>query len=216
METDPRFYHVFPDLSGKQKKCQHQTEKIEIQTAGKTCSGSLYRSCCNFPLFTDYAANLGYKPDFWDQSRGYHRTGSFFNFCLNTKYLIIRKPSDYNAANVSDYVAETLKDAGVDPDDHTVSTNLLTGQNDYTANADGTMPNIICIMNESLSDPGALGNLETNEDYMPFIHSLTENTIKGSLSMPVFGAGTSNSEFEFYPEIPSPSCPPGATYISPM
>ena len=148
-------------------------------------------------FFTDYAANLGYKPDFWDQSRGYHRTGSFFNFCLNTKYLIIRKPSDYNAANVSDYVAETLKDAGVDPDDHTVSTNLLTGQNDYTANMDGTMPNIICIMNESLSDPGALGNLETNEDYMPFIHSLTENTIKGSLSMPVFGAGTSNSEFEF-------------------
>lgn len=148
-------------------------------------------------FFTDYAANLGYKPDFWDQSRGYHRTGSFFNFCLNTKYLIIRKPSDYNAANVSDYVAETLKDAGVDPDDHTVSTNLLTGQNDYTANTDGTMPNIICIMNESLSDPGALGNLETNEDYMPFIHSLTENTIKGSLSMPVFGAGTSNSEFEF-------------------
>ena len=94
-------------------------------------------------------------------------------------------------------MAETLKDAGVDPDDHTVSTNLLTGQNDYTANTDGTMPNIICIMNESLSDPGALGNLETNEDYMPFIHSLTENTIKGSLSMPVFGAGTSNSEFEF-------------------
>lgn len=148
-------------------------------------------------FFTDYAANLGYKPDFWDQSRGYHRTGSFFNFCLNTKYLIIRKPSDYNVANISDYVAETLKDAGVDPDDHTVSTNLLTGQNDYTANTDGTMPNIICIMNESLSDPGALGNLETNEDYMPFIHSLTENTIKGSLSMPVFGAGTSNSEFEF-------------------
>lgn len=57
-------------------------------------------------------------------------------------------------------MAETLKDAGVDPDDHTVSTNLLTGQNDYTANTDGTMPNIICIMNESLSDPGALGNLK--------------------------------------------------------
>lgn len=32
---------------------------------------------------------------------------------------------------------------------------------------------------------------------MPFIHSLTENTIKGNLYMPVFGAGTSNSEFEF-------------------
>lgn len=148
-------------------------------------------------FFTDYAANLGYKPDFWDQSRGYHRTGSFFNFCLNTKYLIIRKPSDYNAANVSDYVAETLKDAGVDPDDHTVSTNLLTGPERLHSKYGWHHANIICIMNESLSDPGALGNLETNEDYMPFIHSLTENTIKGSLSMPVFGAGTSNSEFEF-------------------
>ena len=66
-------------------------------------------------FFTDHAANLGYKPDFWDQARGYHRTGSFFNFCLNTKYLIIRKPSDYNSDNVSTYVADTLKDSGVDP-----------------------------------------------------------------------------------------------------
>ena len=41
-------------------------------------------------------------------------------------------------------------------------------------------------------------NLETNEDYMPFIHSLTENTIKGSLSIAGYSvAGTSNSEFEF-------------------
>lgn len=51
-------------------------------------------------------------------------------------------------------------------------------------------------MNESFADLGNLGDLETNEDYMPFIHNLTENTIKGYLSMPVFGAGTSNSEFE--------------------
>ena len=108
----------------------------------------------------------------------------------------MRKPSDYNPDNVSKYVANTLKDSGVDPDSDT-STDLLTGQNDYTPSTDGTMPNIICIMNESLADLGALGNLETNEDYMPFIHSLTENTIKGYLSMPVFGAGTSNSEFEF-------------------
>ena len=147
-------------------------------------------------FFTDISVHTGYTPDFWDQSRGYHNTGSFFNFCLNTKYLIVKKPSDYNAQDVETYISDTLQENGVNPDGDT-STNLLTGQNDYTPSADGTKPNIICIMNESLADLGSLGNLETNEDYMPFIHNLTENTIKGNLSMPVFGAGTSNSEFEF-------------------
>ena len=84
----------------------------------------------------------------------------------------------------------------MDPDGNT-SIDMLTGENTYTPSAGETKPNIICIMNESLADLGTLGNLETNEDYMPFIHSLTENTIKGNLSVPVFGAGTSNSEFEF-------------------
>ena len=59
------------------------------------------------------------------------------------------------------------------------------------------IPNIICIMNESLSDLKVLGEFETNEDYMPFMRSLTENTIKGNLYVPVIGAGTSNTEFEF-------------------
>ena len=144
-------------------------------------------------FFTDFSTNTGYKPDFWNQSRGYHNTGSFFNFCLNTKYLVVGKPSGYDASRAAEYVDETLEDYGVDPDSDT-STNLLTGENDYTAS--GETPNIIYIMNESFADLGQLGDLETNEDYMPFIHSLTENTVKGYLSMPVFGAGTSNSEFE--------------------
>ncbi len=147
-------------------------------------------------FFTDFSANMGYKPDFWDQARGYGNTGSFFNFCLNTKYLVVQKPADYHTDNISAYINDTLENYGVDPDGD-VSTNLLTGENDYVPASDETLPNIICIMNESLADLGALGDLTTNEDYMPFIHSLTENTIKGNLSMPVFGAGTSNSEFEF-------------------
>ena len=144
-------------------------------------------------FFTDFSTNTGYKPDFWNQSRGYHNTGSFFNFCLNTKYLVVGKPSGYDASQAAEYVDETLEDYGVDPDSDT-STNLLTGENDYTAS--GETPNIIYIMNESFADLGQLGDLETNEDYMPFIHSLTENTVKGYLSMPVFGAGTSNSELK--------------------
>ncbi len=146
-------------------------------------------------FFTDFSTNMGYKPDFWNQSRGYHKTGSFFNFCLNTKYLVVQKPSGYDAENVDDIVEAVLEEAGVDPDSDT-SLNILTGENDYTASADGEYPNIIFIMNESWADLGNLGDLETNEDYMPFINSLTENTIKGYVTVPVFGAGTSNSEYE--------------------
>lgn len=159
------------------------------------CAGYLAVILLSF-FFTDFSANMGYKPDFWDQARGYGNTGSFFNFCLNTKYLFVKKPADYDPENVKTYVENTLEDYGVDPDGE-FSANLLTGKNDYTPSEDGTLPNVICIMNESLADLGALGNLETNEDYMPFIHNLTENTIRGNLYMPVFGAGTSNSEFEF-------------------
>ncbi len=38
---------------------------------------------------TDFAANHGVKPDFWNQTRGYHESGTVLNFFLNTKYLII-------------------------------------------------------------------------------------------------------------------------------
>ena len=61
----------------------------------------------------------------------------------------------------------------------------------------GQTPNIIVIMNETLGDLRVLGDYSTNIDYFPFIRKLTRNTIKGNLYMPVTGAGTSNSEFEF-------------------
>ena len=170
-------------------------EKMKFKVLTR-CGAAAYLAAVLISFFfTEFSTNTGYKPDFWNQARGYHNTGSFFNFCLNTKYLVVGKPTGYDASLVADYVDSTLEDYGVDPDSD-VSTNILTGENNYTASADGKKPNIIFIMNESFADLGNLGDLETNEDYMPFIHNLTENTIKGYLSMPVFGAGTSNSEFE--------------------
>ncbi|MCC8066799.1 MAG: LTA synthase family protein, partial [Clostridiales bacterium] len=38
--------------------------------------------------------------------------------------------------------------------------------------------------------------LETTESFIPFIDCLTENTIRGYVTVPVFATGTSNSEFE--------------------
>lgn len=57
--------------------------------------------------------------------------------------------------------------------------------------------NLICIMNESLSDLRVVGEFGTNQEYFPYINSLKKNTVRGSLCIPVFGSWTSNSEFEF-------------------
>lgn len=61
-------------------------------------------------------------------------------------------------------------------------------------------PNLIVIMNESFADLQAVGEFETNEDYMPYVHSLlagAENTVSGELLVSTFGGGTANTEFEF-------------------
>ncbi len=60
-----------------------------------------------------------------------------------------------------------------------------------------TVPeNLIVIMNESLSDMRVIRDFSTNEEFFPFIRSLTENTIHSQLYVQVFGGGTSNTEYE--------------------
>ena len=147
-----------------------------------------------FVMLTDIPANYGYKPDFWNQSRGYHKTGTWLNFCLNLKYLHVGKPAGYNVDEIRSTVEDMISRYETDGDPET-SVNLLTGKDGYAPS--GKTPHIICIMNESLSDLSRLGDLETNEDAMPFLRAMKANTIKGTLQVPVFGAGTSNSEFEF-------------------
>ena len=129
---------------------------------------------------TSVFVNLGVKPDFWNQNRGYKNYGFVLCFFLNTNYLYMSEPKDYNPDKIEDYVNHIKEEDETDNSD-----------DDYKK------PNIICIMNESLSDLSVLGNLETNKDYMPFIRKLKKNTIKGNLYVPVIGAGTSNTEFEF-------------------
>ncbi len=85
------------------------------------------------------------------------------------------EPSNYNPDEIKEYVNSVVSKDDTKPE----------VDNSYTK------PNIICIMNESLSDLQVLGNLTTNEDYMPFMHSLTENTVKGNLYVPGTGVGIS-------------------------
>lgn len=146
----------------------------------RTFMGTFFACLMCLFYFTSIFANAGIKPDFWNQSRGYRNYGFVFSFFCNTKYLYMTEPNGYDASSIGDYVSSTI-----DKEESTV------------IKPTGNEPNIICIMNESLSDLSVLGEFTTNQDYMPFMHSLTENTVKGNLYVPVIGAGTSNTEFEF-------------------
>lgn len=66
-----------------------------------------------------------------------------------------------------------------------------------SAKAQDGQPNIIVVMNEAFSDLSVLGDFETNEDYMPFMRSLKEDTVRGNLFVSVKGGNTANTEFEF-------------------
>lgn len=149
-----------------------------IKIIARAFSGAFFAFLMIVFYCTSFFASLGVAPDFWNQARGYHNYGFAFMFFCNTKYMFMSEPSGYNADKVPEYVDK------------------LTEKNEDKV-ASENAPNIICIMNESLSDLQVLGEFGTNEDYMPFMRSLTENTIKGNLYVPVIGAGTSNTEFEF-------------------
>lgn len=237
-------------------------------------------ACLPFYL-TSIAADHGIKPDFWNQARGYKNTGTIFNFILNTRYLIVEKPDQYQASEVPPLITDQIASAGEDPGIFASAQDMQKKQQEssdsgeasvadtadsaatientgtledlnqeeekntvpkltalayenpvssaaqsdpdvpelpntgtdtklavqYTSDTEqpavsavlkeGEFPDIIVIMNETFSDLRVLGELSTNKDYLPFLRNLTKNTIKGNLYLPVTGAGTSNSEFEF-------------------
>lgn len=70
--------------------------------------------------------------------------------------------------------------------------------NTYKANAkQEDLPDVIVVMNESFSDLSVIGDINTNEDYMPFFRSLADNCIKGNLFVSVKAGNTANTEYEF-------------------
>lgn len=128
-------------------------------------------------FFTNIFINIGIVPAFFQQSVSCCEQGFLLNFVSNIRFVFISEPDDYDNKSIKEYI--NLKNS------------------DISDAEDKKTPNIICIMNEALSDLSVFGSFETNEAYMPFLNSLTENTIKGNGYASVVGGGTSNTEFEF-------------------
>lgn len=153
---------------------------------------------------TDVLASHGIKDNVWNKVSSCRSNGFYMNYFLNFHYLRVSAPADYSKEKVAD-ILEEMKQENQTASVAASSSALAAGTGDSSrGNHDfgtnetlqGKKPNIILIMNESLADFSLVGDMNYNEDPFPFIHSLTKNTIKGKDYVSVFGAGTSNSEFE--------------------
>jgi phosphoglycerol transferase MdoB-like AlkP superfamily enzyme len=129
---------------------------------------------------SDIVKNAGVKAEVWHPQSKYAKNGTALSFVLSWSYTKVEKPSGYSA----DKVAQ-------------ITESYVSDQITKVQSATEQSPNIIAIMNESLADLSYNGKIEFSEDYLPFIHSLEENTVKGKLYVSIQGANTANSEFEF-------------------
>ncbi|MCQ2508090.1 MAG: hypothetical protein MJ097_04805, partial [Dorea sp.] len=127
---------------------------------------------------SDYLGKHDIFVSIWMPQRNYAQNGCALSFFLTCSYYVVEKPDGYSQERVAEISKRYESDS---------ATELSPGQT----------PNVIAIMNESLSDLAVAADIETSEDYMPFIHQLTENTIKGNLYVSVLGGNTANTEMEF-------------------
>lgn len=114
----------------------------------------------------------------WDAKvlEGFHREGIVLTYIRSAMSAHVSKPEGYSREAVDTFLKEY--------------------QEVSQETKEGVRPTrIIMVMNEAFSDLRTVG-LNSAIDVMPYIDSLTDNTIQGNLYVSVIGGGTCNTEFE--------------------
>ena len=157
---------------------------------GGTCIGTAAAFVFGFFHSVVPAHQMGIN--MWAVNDTYDSCGYILSTAMSLQYVVKKPPVEYSHGKL-----EAIYKELTEKEEHEKETKA-EGTQKTGAGEETVQPvNLICIMNESLSDLRVVGDFSTNQEYFPFINSLTENTVKGSLCMPVFGSMTSNSEFEF-------------------
>jgi len=114
--------------------------------------------------------------DLWNQTISSKNNGYVTNFLLNLQLMSNEAPENYSIKAINDILSDYTSDGSQE-----------------------NLPNIIVIMNEAFADLEAIEDFGLQEDYMPFVHSMSnaENTVTGNLNVSIFGGGTCNTEYEF-------------------
>lgn len=143
----------------------------------------------------------------WDLNYTYQEYGYVAATAVSMKYIVKKAPAGYSHAklkelyrelDLEDNLQEVSLSVEIDLPDKPLAESEHSAMDLLAKDAEQIQPvNLICIMNESLAELKAAGEFRTNQEYFPFLSRLTENTVRGSLCVPVFGGMTSNTEYEF-------------------
>lgn len=135
----------------------------------------LWLAACVLAIFILIISSKDVGVRSWDYL-GSQLNGFYLNFALGIRDSFSLSPENYSP----DIIDE------------------LAAQNPEVSDKSAKKPNIIVIMNEAFSDLDIFKNpLESSTEVTPFVSSLSENTVKGSALVSIFGGNTANSEFEF-------------------
>ena len=115
--------------------------------------------------------------DFWDTQAQYANKGLAYTLMSEGQYLSAEKPKDYSEERVEEVIAKVKEE-----------------KNNF--DEESSPENIIVIMNESWSDLETIGAINSDTVFMPYIKSLREQFSNGYVHVPVFGAGTAETEYE--------------------
>lgn len=170
--------------------------------------GSGAVACFAMQFFLRIVPQNGMEINMWSMNDTYTTSGYILSTAISMKYIVKKPPQGYSKARLLEIYEktayggkeETEVSEAAAAETEVSETAAAVTEAETEKNGDETVirpVNLICIMNESLSDLKAAGSFTTNQEYFPFINQLHENTVRGSLCVPVFGSMTSNTEFEF-------------------
>ncbi len=126
---------------------------------------------------------MGLVVNLWSVNDSYKESGFLLSSAVSVQYMVTEEPAGYSTAQLEQIFQK--------------SSALVTARESDRGTEEIQPVNLICIMNESLSELKVNGEFETNIPYFPYLDNLRENTVRGNLCVPVFGSLTSNSEYEF-------------------
>ena len=165
-------------MLGRVIKCEPVFKKVSHRLCGIAVMAVVSVTGFSQLVMTDMVSNRGLYLSLFNPMRSYQQYGSIACFTRSIKLSVPEKPNGYSLKKVEEITSKYTSDT-VDPNKK--------------------RPNVIAVINEAFSDPQVLGDIETNEDYMPFIHDLMKNgnCVSGTTYASIVGGQTANTEYEF-------------------
>lgn len=156
---------------------------------------ALFKILLNYGLDNDIISK-----NFWDITGGYNQYGfsySFYNSAVNNG---MSKPNGYSKNTIEGIKNELDILTAENSNNKTLTSSAIIEDNSSNkeVNSDTSIikPNIIIVQLESFINPNWITDIELNKNPVSNFEALSDDFTSGLLSVPSFGGGTANTEFE--------------------